>query len=74
MKKTERTNKNRTYKGHILGLINTLEPGQSFLTFAAPNTCQVYAGIYEKKINTSIKLLIDPKTLIIEKITLVTVK
>lgn len=73
MKKTAKQYKTRTVKGHILGLIESLKPGESFLTTDKPATCQTYAQRYGKAIQTKIVYNLDLKSGIIKKITKVTV-
>ena len=74
MKKTERTNKTRTAKGHILALIDTLQAGESFLTTEVPSEVKSYAGKYGKKVKTAIIYQVDPKNLETVKITKVTIQ
>ena len=73
MKKTDKVYKTRTAKGHILGLIDSLSTGESFLTLDTPATCQVYAQRYGKKIQTKVVYNLDLKTGVIKKITRVTI-
>ena len=74
MKKTERTNKTRTAKGHILALIDTLQAGESFLTSEIPSEVKSYASKYGKKVKTAIIYQVDTKTLTACKITKVTIQ
>jgi hypothetical protein len=73
MKKTQKTYKTRTAKGHILALIESLNTGESFLTKEKPATCQRYAAQYGKKIKTAVRFHVDPKSLETVKVTEVTI-
>lgn len=73
MKKTDKIYKTRTAKGHILGLIESLTKGDSFMTLDNPATCQRYAALYNKKISTKLVYQVDPKSLKTIKVTEVTI-
>ena len=74
MKKTDRSNKTRTAKGHIMALINSLDAGDYFLTDSNPQEVQSYAAKYGKKVKTAIIYQVDPKNLETVKITKVTIQ
>lgn len=52
MKKTDKIHKNRKKVGHEMGLLSTLQPGESFYTSALPKVVTRYAAEYNKKVKT----------------------
>lgn len=73
MKKTQRTNKNRTGKGEILALIKTLKPGNFFYTDQSSKIVQRYSVLYGVKIKTEIHYSVNPKLVKVEKLNKVTI-
>ena len=63
MKKTERINTNRTAKGHILALIETLKPGESLFTELPAKDVTSYAFKSGVKVKTEKMFSVCPKKL-----------
>lgn len=68
-----KTDRKRLKRGNVLTNFDNLHIGESFLTYLKPKTLTAYSAIYQKRIKTEILLCINPKTLIAEKITKVTI-
>lgn len=73
MKKTDRTNANRSKTGHLMALLTSLKPGEFFYCDLLPKTITSYAVNFNVKIKMETVISTNPKTLHSEKIQKITI-